>query len=384
MYINFWYPICTTAELTGAAPVRAQVLCLPFVAFRDAGGQARVLADTCVHRGGALHKGKVVNGRLACPYHGWQFDGGGRCALIPSLGADGNIPARAKVDSYPVVERYGIVFAFLGDLAEAERPALYEVREYGQPGWRAGLVTFDIDAYFERSIENGLDPVHNEFVHTLQGNIRFRPDRMQVTSDEWSSTVFVKMDPPKKGTTQLENLRNDDNPEHFGASSGHYGANTLITRISLSKDNVFVQYFFEQPIDEGHTRIFFLNMRNCMLEEQNDARMQQINMAIAEEDIAVITRLNPVRTPEASTKEVLVVGDECIGQYRRHLGEWERRGWRLDLAALRANAGDVACAIPSPARRTEKNWVLDPAPLLPAGAVAAVGAASAATPEGRG
>lgn len=364
MYINFWYPVCLASELTTTAPQKARILGLPFVAFRDGSGQAHVLADTCVHRGGALHKGKVVNGRLACPYHGWQFDGSGRCALIPSLGPDGSIPARAKVDSYPVIERYGIVFAFLGDLPETERPALYDVQEYGQPGWRAGLVTFDVNAYFERSIENGLDPVHNEFVHTLQGNIRFRPDRMQVTSDEWSSTVFVKMDPPQKGTTQLEALRNDDNPEHFGASSGHHGANTLITRISLSKDNVFVQYFFEQPVDEGHTRIFFLNMRNCMLEEQNDARMQQINMAIAEEDIAVITRLNPVRTPEAATKEVLVVGDECIGQYRRHLAEWERRGWRLDLAALRANAGDVAWAIPSPARRTEKNWVLDPAPLL--------------------
>lgn len=383
MYINFWYPICTTAELTGTAPVKARVLTLPFVAFRDGDGQAHVLSDTCVHRGGALSKGKVVSGRLACPYHGWQFDGSGRCALIPSLGPEGNIPARAKVDSYPVVERYGIVFAFLGDLSETERPAPPEVTEYNQPGWRAGLVTFDIDAYFERSIENGLDPVHNEFVHTLQGNIRFRPDRMSVTADKWSSTVFVKMDPPKKGTTQLEALRNDDNPEHFSASSGHYGVNTLITRISLSKDNVFVQYFFEQPVDASHTRIFFLNMRNCMLEEQNDARMTKINLAIAGEDIAVITQLNPVRTPESSTKEVLVVGDECIGQYRRHLGEWERRGWRLDLRALKANAGDVACAIPSPARRTEKNWVLDAAPLVPAGAGATVGAASAATLDRR-
>jgi len=376
MYINFWYPICTSAELT-AAPVKATVLTLPFVAFRDGEGRAQVLSDTCVHRGGALHKGKVTGGRIACPYHGWQFGGDGRCALIPSLGPDGNIPARAKVDSYPVIERYGIVFAFLGDLPEHARPALYEVPEFDQPGWRPGLVTFEINAYFERSIENGLDPVHNEFVHALQGNIKFKPDRMQVTTDEWSTTVFVQMDPPKKGTTQLESLRNDMDPKNFSASSGHYGANTLITRISLSKENQFVQYFFEQPIDDSHTRIFFLNMRNCMLEEASDARIQKINLAIADEDIAVITALNPVRTPESSTKEVLVVGDEGIGQYRRHLTEWENRGWRLDLKALKANAGDVAYAIPCPARRSEKNWVLDAAPLVPGGA-AAVGAASAA------
>jgi phenylpropionate dioxygenase-like ring-hydroxylating dioxygenase large terminal subunit len=366
MYINFWYPVCLTADLAPSTPVKAQILGLPFVAFRDASGTPRVLADTCIHRGGALHRGKVVEGRIACPYHGWQFDGTGQCMLIPSLGPDATIPARAKVDSYPVIERYGIVFAFLGDLPEAERPPLCAVAEYDQPGWRADLVTFDIDAYFERSIENGLDPVHNEFVHRLQGNIRFRPDRMQVTGDSWSSTVFVRMDPPKKGTTQLEHLRNDDNPEGFGASSGHHGANALVTRISLSKENVFVQYFFEQPIDEGRTRIFFLNMRNCLLEPANDARMRQINLAIAEEDIAVITRLNPARTPESSTKEVLVVGDEAIGRYRQHLADWERRGWRVDLAALRASAGDVACAIPCPGRRLGRNWVLDPVPLVPA------------------
>lgn len=298
MYMNFWYPVCLSADLTAAAPTRARILGLPFVAFRAAGAQAHVLADTCVHRGGALGRGKIVNGHLACPYHGWQFDGSGQCVHIPSLGADGPIPARAKVDSYPVLERYGIVFAFLGDLPEAERAPLYTVPEYDQPGWRPGLVVYAVDTYFERSIENGLDPVHNEFVHDLQGNIRFRPDRMNVTTDEWSSTVSVKMDPPKKGTTQL------------------------------------------------------------------DARMMQINLAVADEDVRVITRLNPVRTPEAARSELLMVGDEGIGLYRKHLKEWEQRGWRLNLEVLREKAGDVAYAIPSPARRLAKNWVLDAVPLV--------------------
>lgn len=298
MYMNFWYPVCLSADLTAAAPTRARILGLPFVAFRAAGAQAHVLADTCVHRGGALGRGKIVNGHLACPYHGWQFDGSGQCVHIPSLGADGPIPARAKVDRDPVLERYGIVFAFLGDLPEAERAPLYTVPEYDQPGWRPGLVVYAVDTYFERSIENGLDPVHNEFVHDLQGNIRFRPDRMNVTTDEWSSTVSVKMDPPKKGTTQL------------------------------------------------------------------DARMMQINLAVADEDVRVITRLNPVRTPEAARSELLMVGDEGIGLYRKHLKEWEQRGWRLNLEVLREKAGDVAYAIPSPARRLAKNWVLDAVPLV--------------------
>jgi phenylpropionate dioxygenase-like ring-hydroxylating dioxygenase large terminal subunit len=367
MYINFWYPVCIADELPADNPVQAQILGLRFVAFRDGNGEAHVLADTCIHRGGSLSKGKLVDGNVACPYHGWQFGGSGRCVHIPSLPEGSKVPGRAKVDSYPVIERYGIVFAFLGDLPEEERPPLFDIPQWDQEGWRAsGLVTFELDAYFERSIENGLDPVHNEFVHDLQGNIRFKPDDMTVDTDAWGTKVYVRMDPPKMGTTQLENLRNDDEPEHFGASSYHSGPNTLVTKIDLSKNNSFVQYFFEQPIDASHTRIFFINLRNCMLEKENDQRLQNINLAIAEEDIAIVSELYPKRTPETSTKEILIVGDECIGAYRQHLKTWESRGWRIDLKALRHHDGDVAFAIPSPERRTSKGWVLDTVPLVQA------------------
>lgn len=364
MYINFWYPVCATEELTDA-PVRAQILGLPFVAFRDASGRAQVLADTCVHRGGALSAGKVVSGRIACPYHGWQFDGTGKCQLIPSIGPDASIPARAKVDAYPVTERYGIVFAFLGDLPEVQRCPLLEIPQWAQPGWRASALSIlDIDAYYERSMENGLDPAHNEFVHPLQGNVRFCPAGTSVSEGTWSSTVDVQMIPPERGATELEHLRNDLRPQEFGAKTLHHGVNALVTEINLSAQHCFVQYFFEQPVTESRTRLFFLTLRNCMLEETADERIQQINVAVAEEDIGIVTRLNPVRTPEVSTKEILVAGDEGPSSYRRHLREWERRGWRIDRKKMRDGLGDIAFAIPCPGRRDSKNWVLDGVPLM--------------------
>jgi nitrite reductase/ring-hydroxylating ferredoxin subunit len=60
MYINFWYPICTTEELNEQNPRRAELLGVRLAAFRDESGAAHVLADTCVHRGGSLSKGKVI------------------------------------------------------------------------------------------------------------------------------------------------------------------------------------------------------------------------------------------------------------------------------------------------------------------------------------
>jgi len=364
MYINFWYPVCTSDELADDKPLRATILSLNFVAFRDDDGVAHVMADTCVHRGGSLSKGKVTNGRIACPYHGWQFSGDGRCAHIPVLGEDGKIPARAKVDAYPTEERYGIVFAFLGDEPEESRAPFFAIKEWEQEGWRASpLRIIELDAYFERSIENGLDPVHNEFVHDSQGNIQYKPGCTTMESFPWGTKVDVTMDPPKPGTTKLENLREDDKPEHFGAYSYHHGPNCLETRINLSKDNSFVQYFWEQPVDADHTRIFFINMRNCMLDPQHDERIMDINLVVAGEDVSVVNELRPKRTPESSTKEILIIGDECVGEYRGRLKEWENKGWRIDMKTLQENRGDIVYTVPCPARRTEKNWVLDSVPI---------------------
>ena len=119
MYINFWYPVAQSKEVKNDEPLRVQILGLPFVAFRDSEGEPHILSDTCVHRGGSLGLGWVRDGRVICPYHGWEYGGDGKCLKVPTQDEDKKAPARAKVDSYPTDEKYGILFAFLGDLSEA-------------------------------------------------------------------------------------------------------------------------------------------------------------------------------------------------------------------------------------------------------------------------
>ncbi|MEO8444455.1 MAG: Rieske 2Fe-2S domain-containing protein, partial [Gammaproteobacteria bacterium] len=114
MFINFWYPAGRGMDITGS-PVRRRILAQDFVLWRDAAGQAHCLANTCIHRGGSLADGKVRDGEVQCPYHGWRFAGDGQCTAIPSLGKLARIPGRARVDAYPVAEKYGLVFVFLGD-----------------------------------------------------------------------------------------------------------------------------------------------------------------------------------------------------------------------------------------------------------------------------
>ncbi len=367
MYINFWYPVGTSEEITSYKPLQVKILGVKFVAFRDGEGTPHVLSDTCIHRGGSLGTGEVKDGCVICPYHGWQFGGDGKCKKIPTIADEQGPPARAKVDSYPVQEKYGIVFAFLGDLPEEERPPLYDVPEFEAEGWRANkLVVFDVKCYYERSVENGLDAAHNEFVHPAQGGptiaetLKTQP---MVVEDvvPWGSKFIMSYGgyaDQSKATLKL-------GEGSTKAGSEHHGPNTLITRIRMSDTKKFHQFFFEAPIDENNTRIFFVNMRCFMMEEENDQRIIDINMKIAQEDIEIVESLNPVRTPHTTTKEVLVPSDKPIVRYRQYLQEWEDMGWRIDRVKIRGLEGDVAYAIPSPERRTSKNWVLETIPLMP-------------------
>ena len=367
MYINFWYPIAKSDEVTNEAPVRTQVLSTDLVAFRDEAGNAHVISDTCIHRGGALGAGKIKGDCIECPYHGWQFDGDGRCTTIPSLGDDEKPPARAKVDAYPVQEKYGILFAFLGDLPEAERPELFDIPEYGVEPWRANeLVVFEVDYYYERSVENGLDPAHNEFVHPFQGAPGMKQDFRNKPIDindlgAWGSQFMIPFEREDRG---LMGEKIEKTPKHLEAGSGHFGPNVLITWLHLGGDNIFHQYFFEAPIDENRTRIYFVNMRKFMLEPEMDQQIIDINMKIAQEDIDVMVNLRPIRTPETLTKELLVPSDRPIVVYREFLKGWEKNGWRIDVKKLNESRGDTAVAIPCPARRSEKNWILDTIPTV--------------------
>lgn len=362
MYINFWYPVCIAEELTNEEPLPVQLLGLKFVAFRDSDGKAHLISDTCIHRGGSLSAGKIKGDCVECPYHGWQFSGDGRCQHIPYEG-DTKPPGRAKVDAYPTEERYGIVFAFLGDLPEEERPELYDVKEYGAEGWRANkLLILNVNCYYERSIENGLDPVHNEFVHPAQGFPPMHKDTFRTWDEDWGTGFKADFGDPVLENTQIAKERNVTG--ELSAGSWHHGPNVLVTSIFVNAASNFVQVFFEAPVDKNHTRIYFLNLRNFILEPEMDDKVIEINTRIAHEDIDILEKLYPVRTPENLTKELMTSADGIIVSYREWLSKFEKKGWRIDQRALEQTEGDVAYAIPSPARRESGNWVLDPVPLV--------------------
>ncbi|MDH3978397.1 MAG: aromatic ring-hydroxylating dioxygenase subunit alpha [Gammaproteobacteria bacterium] len=388
MYINFWYPIIRSEDLSYDTPEKVKVLGCNLVAFRDEEGEARVLSDTCTHRGGSLggawsggNAPRIVNGCVVCPYHGWEFGGDGECKNIPSIGYGTKTPPRAKVDAYPVQEKYGIVFAFLGDEPEETRPTLLDVEEYGTEGWAANeVLVLDVPYYYERSIENGLDPAHNEFVHPTHGHTGINRETYKVNEYEtedhrqgWGFWFMHRFDSPPLPQKDHETAGGKETPwgdikperSDVYAGGGTHGPNAMPTHINITPDKAFRQYFFEAPVDENNTRIFFLNMRNFLLDPKHNGPIHARNKVIAQQDIDILIDLHPDRTPLSTTKEVLMPADKAIAAYRAWLEKFDDKGWRIDINEFnRRNGKDTAFAIPSPSRRTSGNWVVESIPLI--------------------
>jgi phenylpropionate dioxygenase-like ring-hydroxylating dioxygenase large terminal subunit len=388
MFINFWYTAGRSTDVT-TTPVRRRMLGQDFVLFRDTTGKVHCLADTCIHRGASLGLGKVKGDCIQCPYHGWQFDGDGACRKIPSLGAQARIPARARVDAYPTVEKYGLIFAFLGDIPEEERCPILPIPEYGadgpEPGWTATIQNFEWAFDYQRSIENGIDAAHNEYVHPTHGfsgerpDYKISPDEWRWLDDQWGTGFFNKIMAPPLAEQKMREASGRETSGVIEAGTGHHGVSMIWTYIYPTPAIKIHQYLFETPIDESHTSLYLVNLRNFLTEPEHDARMTGRNEYVALQDRDVLLDVRPVLTPGKNTAEFFTPADRSIAMYREKLKRWENRGWRIDVDEVARNRRRVAYAIPCPARREVRGWILDPIPLRPADAEAAASAPSAAT-----
>src|SRR5260370_11535189 len=108
---NYGHPNSATTAVT-EKPRRFTLLGEHIAAYRDSAGPV-AMRDICVHRGAALSLGRIRDGRLTCPYHGWQYDRSGACVRIPSRPASAPIPKAARAQTYRTTEKYGLVWVAL-------------------------------------------------------------------------------------------------------------------------------------------------------------------------------------------------------------------------------------------------------------------------------
>ncbi len=159
---DFWYVALKAREL-GKKPVQRTILGTPLVLFRDKDGSAAALLDRCPHRNVPLSLGRVHDdGNLECRYHGWRFDGTGRCREIPGL--CGDRPGRAHdATAYPVSERDGLIWVYMNPEAETPRGEPFSFAR--RPGYTTVRGELDVEGSLHATLENILDVPHTAYLH---------------------------------------------------------------------------------------------------------------------------------------------------------------------------------------------------------------------------
>ncbi|BAY14583.1 Rieske [2Fe-2S] domain-containing protein [Anabaenopsis circularis NIES-21] len=156
---NCWYPIAFVQDLPKEYPYRFSLYDEPLVLFTNQDGKLGCLTDRCSHRAARLSDGQIINGKIECLYHGWQFGTDGQCLHIPQLPEDAKIPANACVKSFPIVERQGIVWMWAGEEKPAEE-LIPTIPALDQPGLFCTDYIRDLPYDQTYFIENIIDPAH--------------------------------------------------------------------------------------------------------------------------------------------------------------------------------------------------------------------------------
>jgi nitrite reductase/ring-hydroxylating ferredoxin subunit len=160
---RYWQPVALAEELSGPRPVKAvRVLSQDLVLFRGPDGRLGLLDRDCPHRGADLAFGRLEDGGLRCLFHGWLFDTDGKCLETPAEPPESRICSKVRQRAYPVQERGGIVFAFLG---EGAPPALPALDCFVAPDSHVFAFKGYLDCNWLQAVEVGVDPAHASFLH---------------------------------------------------------------------------------------------------------------------------------------------------------------------------------------------------------------------------
>jgi phenylpropionate dioxygenase-like ring-hydroxylating dioxygenase large terminal subunit len=309
---GYWHPLAASEDVTDQ-PRRFGLLDDDLVAFRDENGVA-VFRDICIHRGAALSLGWVRDGKLTCPYHGWQYDRSGACVRIPSRPVGSPIPAAARVEPFSVVERYGLVWVAVADPV-ADVPAVPDA-PFDAPGWRTFRSYREVwTTSAARAVENFMDFSHFPYVHPgLLGT----EDNTEIaaydvtTTDDGLFYVFEQEEP-------------SDLYGQGGSQRVRYEYTIVLPftihlkKVETGSGNITIITQFTGPRARKTSELFVYIMRNHS-HEVPDSTFGDFTNTIMEQDRIVVESQRPEELPISLREELHIkVPDKASLLFRQRL-----------------------------------------------------------------
>ena len=305
-FTNLWTPVLRTGQL-GKKPLRVHLAGEALVLFRGEGGRIAALADRCPHRGASLSLGRTTpEGRIECPFHGWQFDGAGNNCHVP-LNPDAKRSLLAAT-SLPAREIGDLIWVFTGSGSEGlAEPTVPEglvapalSRTYVQRLWRC---------HWTRAMENMLDSPHLPFVHRRTIG---KPLRGRMTPS--STMEIIWEDAPFGGRAEA---RLDG--QAGGAFLEYFRPNIMVLNIPIPKKSLQI-HALVIPERAGHTHLIICQSRDFARSVIWNPLFHWMNRRIADEDRDVVESGGSDEIPPAAM-ERSVPSDKATLQFRKYYHE---------------------------------------------------------------
>lgn len=298
--------------------------------YRDTKGQIVALEDACPHRKLPLSKGRLKGDDVECGYHGLTFSCTGQCVRAPGKGG---IPSNAKVHSYPIEERYGLVWAWMGNPALADASEIFEIEEYGDTNWGINKgKALEIDCNYLYVTDNLLDPTHVAWVHQSSfGQAATEDTPLRITKGDNGITVWrwmmdVEPAPFYKKVVEFEG--NCDRLQHYEV---RYPCHAIIRAVFTPAgtggeegplhENTFVMnsYNFMTPETEYRTRYYWFQTRNIRPDDEKLSAMMSEDVKHAfEEDRTILNEVQKGMTGKTSAHIDLPIDGGQL-RFRRQL-----------------------------------------------------------------
>ena len=285
---RYWHPVATSAQLPhpDCKPLRTSLLGERFVVFRNTTGQVGMLDELCMHRGASLALGRVENGAIQCLYHGWKFAVDGTILDTPNH-ADCRLREKLKAKAYPVTERSGLIWAYIGP-KELQPPFRTFANDEVPDGNRV-VIRVNVKANYLQLWEGGLDSSHVSTLHTNQARPSWAAERgVDLNAAKWTpmedpSPVFACEDTPfgyhYSATRRVRDGETWGNMRHVRVTAAIFPTGRIIRGPNL---DVLV---WETPADDFSTSTYICAYSPAPLKKEylyamlglNDARVWSEN-----------------------------------------------------------------------------------------------------------
>lgn len=320
---HFWHPVCYATDLGTEKPLGVTLMGEKVVVAR-LGDEIVAMQDRCPHKGAKLSLGQVLDCKLECPYHGWQFNVQGDCVRIPAR-EEVTATLNRNMTTYHVAEASGMIWICLEETPKFDIPAFPELNDSAFRVLQGEV--YDWKTSTPRRLENFVDFAHFAFVH--DGTIGSRENPRVEGVKVWRENNVLRFDRSgvkEPGDPTKKKMMGIDDDWIEPTNVYHV---TMPHAVHLERkfpnDNHYILFMATSPVDATTCRNFWFQARDFGIEPEHDAFFIDFEAKVLEEDKDIIESQTPVQMDLAGELARLEMpvrhADIVTVEYRRWLNE---------------------------------------------------------------